>query len=101
MPDITNNEELHRFEADLDGDKAFLDYRVRGESLWLVHTEVPEKGQGKGIAAALARAAFDHARAAGQQVVPMCSFVVSYLRRHPELLPQVSPEHRSRISENA
>jgi predicted GNAT family acetyltransferase len=101
MPDVTNNETLHRFETDVEGDTALLEYRVRGGALWLLHTEVPEKGQGKGIAAALARAAFDHARAAGQPVVPMCSFVVSYLRKHPELLPQIAPEYRSRVAGEA
>jgi uncharacterized protein len=98
MADVVNNEKLHRFEMDVEGEPAVLEYRVRDGALWLLHTGVPEKGQGKGIAAALARAAFDHARAEGQPVVPMCSFVLSYLRRHPELMEQVQPEFRSRVT---
>jgi predicted GNAT family acetyltransferase len=98
MADVVNNEKLHRFETDVEGETAVLEYRVRDGALWLLHTDVPEKGQGKGIAGALARAAFDHARAKGEPVVPMCSFVVSYLKRHPELMEQIQPEYRSRVA---
>ena len=98
MADVVNNENLHRFEIDVEGEPAVLEYRVRDGALWLLHTDVPEKGQGKGIAAKLAKAAFEHAKATGQLVVPMCSFVISYLERHSELIDQVSPEHRARIT---
>ena len=74
---------------------------MRDGVLWLVHTEVPEKGQGKGIAGALARAAFEHARAVNQMVIPTCSFVITYLKRHPELMEQVVAEYRSRITGDA
>jgi predicted GNAT family acetyltransferase len=98
MADVVNNEKLRRFEVDVEGEPAVLEYRIRDGALWLLHTGVPDKGQGKGVAAALARAAFDHARQEGQMVVPMCAFVVSYLRRHPELMEQVQPEYRSRVA---
>ena len=98
MADVFHNERLHRFEIDVEGEPAVLEYRMHGGALRLLHTDVPEKGQGKGFAGALVRAAFDHARAVNQQVVPMCSYVVSYLRRHPELMEQVHPEYRSRVA---
>ena len=101
MADVINNEKQHRFEVDLEGQTALLEYKVRDGVLWLVHTEVPEKGQGKGIAGALARAAFEHARTVNQMVIPTCSFVISYLKRHPELMEQVVPEYRSRITGDA
>jgi uncharacterized protein len=49
-----------------------------------VHTEVAPHLEGRGIAAALVRAAFDHAAAAGFKVLPACSYVHAYVRRHPE-----------------
>lgn len=98
MADVINNEKQHRFEVDLEGQTAMLQYKIKDGALWLLHTEVPEKGQGKGIAGALARAAFDHARATNQPVVPMCSFVVTWLQRHPEAMDQVAPEYRSRVA---
>jgi len=50
----------------------------------LVHTEVPESAEGKGVGSALARAALDHARREDLSVVPRCPFMASYIRRHPE-----------------
>ena len=38
----------------------------------------------EGIAAALVRTALAHARAMGWRVRPSCSYVRSYMRRHPE-----------------
>ncbi len=50
----------------------------------IVHTEVPPQLEGRGIAAALVRAAFEHAEPPGFKVVPACSYVRAYVRRHPE-----------------
>jgi hypothetical protein len=90
MSQVTNNEALHRFETDVDGGPAVLEYRIRDGALWLLHTAVPAAGQGKGIATSLVRAAFDHAEAAGMKVVPMCSFAAAYVRRHPEYRSSVA-----------
>ena len=55
-----------------------------------VHTELPQAQEGRGIAAQRVAAAFAHARAHGLRVLPQCSYVRSYMRRHTEtqaLLP--------------
>ena len=81
---IRHNEERHRFEAPLDGQIARADYRLDGDVMRIYHTEVPFAFEGRGIAAALVRAALDYARERGFKVVPACSYVRSYIRRHPE-----------------
>ena len=48
------------------------------------HTLVPPQLQGRGIAAALISTALDWAADEGLQVVPACSYVAIYMRRHPE-----------------
>jgi len=40
--------------------------------------------EGKGFASRLVGAALADARARGFKIVPACSFVVAYVRRHPE-----------------
>ena len=50
----------------------------------LTHTAVDPRLQGRGIAAALVAAALDHARREGLKVVPQCSYVDAYMRRHPQ-----------------
>jgi uncharacterized protein len=50
----------------------------------LVHTEVPPALTGRGIAAQLVRAALEYARVSGLKVQPACSYVRTYMRRHPD-----------------
>ena len=81
---IRHNEERHRFEVALDGELARADYRIEDGVMRIFHTEVPVAFEGRGIAAMLVRAAIDHAREHGLKVQPACSYVRSYMRRHPE-----------------
>jgi hypothetical protein len=81
---VRHNPQSCRFEAVVDGGLARCDYRMDGDLMLLVHTEVPPALEGRGIAAALVRAALDHAAAAGLRVRPRCSYVSAYLARHPQ-----------------
>ena len=81
---IVNNLEAGRFELAIDGQLAICDYRREGNTLVLPHTVVPAALQGRGIAALLVQAALDWARAEGLKVRPVCSYVASYLQRHPQ-----------------
>ena len=73
-----------RFSTRIEGHEAELVYRLRGGALVIEHTGVPEPIGGRGIAAALVKAALEHARAEGLKVVPACSYAAIYIRRHPE-----------------
>jgi len=50
------------------------------------HTEVDRALEGRGVAAALVRAALEHARREGLKVEPECGYTRSYMERHPETL---------------
>jgi predicted GNAT family acetyltransferase len=89
---VENNEAERRFEVTSDGVLAVLQYEQTGERLALTHTEVAPELEGRGIAGKLARAALEHAREQGLKVVPACSFVAAYIRRHPEYEPLVAGE---------
>jgi uncharacterized protein len=82
--EIEHLPERGRFQARIDGQLSVADYRLRGDRMEMVHTEVPPALNGRGIAARLVRAALDHARARGLKVVPLCSYVRAYMRRHPD-----------------
>lgn len=84
MPDVVHNAPEHRFELRLSEGLGRLDYRLEGTRMLLLHTAVPEAAEGQGHASALTRAALDHAREAGLEVVPLCPFARAYLERHPE-----------------
>lgn len=82
---IAHNAAAQRFEAIVEGMLCRADYRLRGSTMMLVHTEVPGQLEGRGIAAALVKAAFQHAADNGMDVLPVCSYVRSWVRRHPEV----------------
>lgn len=73
-----------RFEIERDGHTAFLEYVLSGNILQLIHTEVPDPLQGKGIASELAKSALEWARQNGKKVDVICEFVAGYVKRHPE-----------------
>lgn len=73
-----------RFQAIVEGHRCIADYRLAGQVLQLVHTEVPPELEGRGIAGELVDAALAYAREHGLKVLPLCSYVRAYMRRHPE-----------------
>ena len=81
---ITDNTDVSRFELHADGWLAELIYRVRGDRLVLVHTEVPAELEGRGIGGRLVTAAVDRAAREGLTLVPLCPFARGWLERHPE-----------------
>jgi hypothetical protein len=81
---VNHNRDASRFEAIVDGRLARCDYRMSDGVMLLVHTEVPPALEGRGIAAALVRTALEHVRATGLRVRPRCSYVSTFLARHPQ-----------------
>jgi hypothetical protein len=79
---VTDNRLQHRFELSVDGATSILNYERTSTSMVLVHTEVPPALRGRHIADQLAKAAIDAAHAEHLQIVAVCPFVKSYLKRH-------------------
>ena len=50
-----------RFEIEQGGEVAYLEYSLSGDVLVLIHTEVPEKLRGRGLASSLAQTALQWA----------------------------------------
>jgi hypothetical protein len=80
----TNNSSQQQFEVHEDGELAVLQYRIHEGRIWLMHTEVPKKLEGKGIASTLARYGLDWARENHMKAKVVCPFVAVFLKRHPE-----------------
>ena len=89
VADVVHNEGASRFELRLQGQLCIAKYDVIDGVMWLTHTETPPAVRGRGFAAKVVRAALDHARAHGLKVRPACSYVRTYLRRHPEMQDMV------------
>jgi predicted GNAT family acetyltransferase len=88
--EITHDAAASRFETTVDGLACRADYELVDGVMRMTHTLVPSALGGRGIAAQLVAAAFAHAQAQGYKVEPWCSYVRTYMQRHPEshaLLP--------------
>jgi uncharacterized protein len=84
MAAVRNNKAENRFELDADGAMAFANYRLTPVAVIITHTETPRALRGRGIASELVKGALELIRADGRKVIAGCSFVVDYLRQHPE-----------------
>lgn len=82
---VEDNPDESRFEAKFSGQlMAVAEYERSGQRISFTHTVVAQAAEGKGVAGKLVKYALDQARAGGLAVTPLCPFVQSYLRRHPE-----------------
>jgi predicted GNAT family acetyltransferase len=82
--EVVERPEAGRFELDFPGGQAFAVYRSDGDRIVVTHTEVPPAFNGRGLGSQLAEGIFRIARASGRRVVPRCSFVAAWARRHPD-----------------
>lgn len=81
---VVERPQAGRFELDFPGGQAFALYRSDGDRIVVTHTEVPAAFNGRGLGSQLAEGIFRIARASGRRVVPRCSFVAAWARRHPD-----------------
>lgn len=84
---VRHNAAENRFEADVEGHLSVADYQLRGTEMIMTHTFVPPELRGRGIAEKLVRVALEHARSERLKVVPACSYVDAFIKRHSEFRP--------------
>ncbi len=80
---VTRNDELSRYEVHSDDRLAgFIDFEQGEGVIRFPHTEVFPEFRGGGIALRLVAEAMKDAATSGDTLVPICPFVVKYLRRN-------------------
>ena len=82
---LIDNRSARRYELQR-GEKVvgFIAYDTQNGSVVLIHTEVDSAFEHRGLGSQLVAGALEDIRARGLSVVPICPFVSSYLRQHPE-----------------
>jgi uncharacterized protein len=87
------------YTIELDGQTVgHADFVDRDGQRVFYHTVIDPAFGGRGLATILVESALDAARVEGKRVVPVCSMVVTVLKKHPEyddITDPVTPEIRS------
>lgn len=87
MKDYTliDNTEDKQYEFQIDNYLAKIEYiKTNNGEIYLTHTETPVALEGQGIASQLVEKVFKDIEDKGLRLVPLCPFVVGYLRKHPD-----------------
>ncbi len=80
------NTVLNRFELKLSGGIAFVEFEQRGNTYFLLHTEVPESMTGKGVASILVQKVMNYLLKSEAKMKQFCPYIKAWLKRHPEYL---------------
>jgi predicted GNAT family acetyltransferase len=81
---VTHDAGAQQLTAQVEGRQSLLQYRLNGNVMTIVHTEVPAELAGHGVAADLMRTALELARSNGWRVRPACSYAQAFLQKHTE-----------------
>lgn len=79
--DVVHKPEQNHFEVALETGTAVLEYTLRDQTLTITHTYVPNAARGHGVASRMTASALEYARQQDLNVVPLCSFAVTYMAR--------------------
>jgi len=84
-PDIRRNDAESRYELGLNGERVGVaEYVDDGTVRTMTHTVVDPAHGGRGLGSALVRFALDDIRSEQRTLVPECSMVRAFIRKHAE-----------------
>jgi hypothetical protein len=81
---VNHNFQAGRFEISMEGHMAVLEYELEGGRMVFTYTRVPEALARRGLASRLVFTGLEYARRHNLKVESLCSFVSSYIQKHPE-----------------
>ncbi|MEM8896421.1 MAG: GNAT family N-acetyltransferase [Bacteroidota bacterium] len=80
----TFNPDNSCFELFVYGDRAYIECKLKDDVIYMIHTIVPESLRGNKIGEMLVQEALDICKNKDWKVVPLCPFVLVYLKEHEE-----------------
>ncbi|MFT4858046.1 MAG: putative GNAT family acetyltransferase [Planctomycetota bacterium] len=81
---LIDNEKAKQYEFHIEGVITKIEYIKAQSKIYLTHTEVPKKLEGRGIGSSLVKMALEDIKKKELILVPLCPFVALYIKRHPE-----------------
>ncbi len=84
MNNVTDNTARSQYELPVEGEIVFARYRRTGNTVAILHVEAPVSLRGSGAAGRLMQGIIELARQKNEKLVPLCSYAVAWMKRHPE-----------------
>ncbi|MHC3126482.1 acetyltransferase [Brevundimonas sp. GN22] len=81
---IIDNDNLHRYELEIDSQLAYVEYNNVAGGRLVSKTLVPPELEGRGIASRLAKHVLQDIRDKGLKILPTCTFFAAYIQKHPD-----------------
>lgn len=82
---LIDNSDQNRYEFRIGEYIAEVDYiKSTDNKIRLTHVEVPSVLEGQGIGSQLVKKVLEDIEKQGLKLIPLCPFVISYIKRHPE-----------------
>jgi len=82
---LIDNINENQYEFHIEGYIPKIDYIKSDDGdIFLTHTEVPIQVEGRGIGTQLVQKSIEDIDRQGLQLVPLCPFVLGYIRKNPE-----------------
>jgi predicted GNAT family acetyltransferase len=95
---VVDNPQADRCDLLVDGEVAgHVEYQRSGSTITFTHTEIDSSFEGRGLGSVLARGVLDAARAEGMSVLPVCPFILRFIKRHGEYLDLVPADKREQF----
>jgi len=84
--EVIHNPAKNRFETWIDNQLSKLDYLLDEDTIVLTHVGVYPEHRGQGVAGKLVEVALKYAEENSFRVIPMCPYIATYIRRHPQYM---------------
>ena len=93
--EVRDNRALQRYEIFEGGTVlGFSTYKIDGDQISMLHTEIDKSHGGKGLGSILVRGALDDARGRNLAVLPFCRYVRAFIAKNREEYLGLVPESR-------
>lgn len=84
MFQLIDNAQSSQYEFRIEGHIAKIEYKKVNDKIYLIHTEVPNVLEGRGIGSQLIKSVLTDIQEQKLSLIALCPFVAAYLKRHPE-----------------
>ncbi len=81
---LVHDPRQQQFSLQVQGATCVVNYQMRGDTMYLVHSEVPVALRGQGAGRELVEKTFEHLEAQGIKAVAVCSYIRAVAQRSPK-----------------